>query len=52
MGKGSKGAREAKGQERQGGNAQYNFPLISSIGSRPGVLRDLGDLGNLGVLGA
>ena len=35
--------------------AQYNFPLISSIVSRPGVLGDLGDLGDLddlGVLGA
>ena len=34
------------------GLAQYNFPLISSIVSRPGVLGDLGDLGDLGVLGA
>ena len=36
-------------------DAQYNFPLISSIVSRPGVLGelgDLGDLGDLGVLGA
>ena len=32
--------------------AQYNFPLVSSIVSRPGVLGDLGDLGDLGVLGA
>ena len=31
---------------------QYNFPLISTIVSRPGVLGDLGDLGDLGVLGA
>ena len=29
--------------------AQYNFPLISSIVSRPGVLGDLGDLGVLGA---
>ena len=49
MGKGSIGAREAKGQERQGGNAQYNFPLISSIVNRPGVLGNLGDLGVLGA---
>ena len=32
--------------------AQYNFPLISSIVSHPGVLGDLGDLGDLGGLGA
>ena len=32
--------------------AQYNFPLISSIVSRPGVLGDLGDLGVMGFLGA
>ena len=34
---------------------QYDFPLISYIVSRPGVLGDLGnlgDLGDLGVLGA
>ena len=47
---------QKKREELEGGErfvrAQYNFPLISSIVSRPGVLGDLGDLGDLGVLGA